>query len=157
MIIYLFMFGLFIVYPIYIFLKEYQYYKKSQYYNQTKTTFSILYTDIGKYGEFNIYKNLEKLSGYKKFLFNTYITKDDGTTSEIDVILIHNSGIYVFESKNYSGWIFGRESDIKWTQVLQAGAGTKKFKFLNPIIQNKGHIKALSKKSTTMKYLYTHI
>ncbi|NLK22184.1 MAG: NERD domain-containing protein [Epulopiscium sp.] len=26
--------------------------------------------------------------------------------------------MYVFESKNYSGWIFGNEKDKNWTQML---------------------------------------
>mgnify|MGYP002509292044 CR=1 FL=1 len=35
-------------------------------------------------------------------LFNLYIPKDNGETTELDVVLLHESGIYVFESKNYS-------------------------------------------------------
>ncbi len=52
----------------------------------------------------------------------------------------------MFESKNYSGWIFGNEDDKTWTQVLPTGKGkgrSQKEHFLNPIIQNKGHIKWL--------------
>jgi len=54
--------------------------------------------------------------------------------------MLHETGVYVFESKNYSGWIFGDEKHKNWTQVL--GRGNKN-KFFNPIWQNKGHIKAL--------------
>ena len=87
---------------------------------------------------------LSRLEGYKRFLFNCYIPKNDGTTTEIDVILLHDSGIYVFESKNYSGWIFGNENQKNWTQTLPAGRGkSHKTQFLNPIIQNKVHLKYL--------------
>lgn len=56
--------------------------------------------------------------------------------------MINRTGIYVFESKNYSGWIFGDEKNKNWTQSLKGG---KKYKFLNPVLQNKGHINALRK------------
>ena len=62
----------------------------------------------------------------------------------MDVILLHESGIYVFESKNYSGWIFGTESKPYWTQTLPKKRGrSQKSSFLNPIIQNKVHLKWL--------------
>ena len=61
------------------------------------------------------------------------------------MIMIHQSGIYVFESKNYSGWIFGSEDSKNWTQTLPSGRKAHKEYFLNPIIQNKVHIKWLVK------------
>lgn len=54
--------------------------------------------------------------------------------------MISEKGIYVFESKNYSGWIFGDEKNKNWTQTLQ---NKQKNRFFNPIWQNKGHITAL--------------
>lgn len=48
-----------------------------------------------------------------------YVPKDDGTTTEIDLIMLSPMGIYVFESKNYSGWIFGNEKSRYWTQTLE--------------------------------------
>lgn len=41
-----------------------------------------------------------------KVLRNVYVPKDNGETSEIDVLFITQKGIFVFESKNYSGWMF---------------------------------------------------
>lgn len=102
--------------------------------------------DLGKYGEYLIYKKLHKFEKDlgAKFLFNVYIPKDNGETTEIDVLMISSKGIFVFESKNYSGWIFGHESQYYWTQVLPKGRGrSNKEKFYNPIMQNNGHIKHL--------------
>lgn len=79
-------------------------------------------------------------------MFNTYLPKgENGETTEIDVIMICYQGIFVFESKNYSGWIFGNEKYKTWTQTLPQGKGrkAKKEKFLNPIMQNKLHIECL--------------
>lgn len=69
-----------------------------------------------------------------------YIEKEDGTTSQIDHVITSLYGIFVVETKNYKGWIFGSEKAKEWTQIV---FGTKK-KFYNPILQNKGHIKHLS-------------
>ncbi len=44
-----------------------------------------------------------------------------GGTTEIDLLLIHPKGLFVFESKNYSGWIFGNEVYQNWTQTLPKG------------------------------------
>lgn len=54
--------------------------------------------------------------------------------------MLSQTGIYVFESKNYSGWIFGDEKSKNWMQTLQS---KQKNRFFNPIWQNKGHINAL--------------
>lgn len=119
-------------------------YEKTEYYLQTKNSYHSVRFDKGRIGEYYTYKYLKSLDGYRKFLFNLYLPKENGETTEIDVILLHESGIYVFESKNYSGWIFGTESQQTWTQTLPIGKGrTKKSKFFNPIIQNKVHLKWL--------------
>lgn len=79
--------------------------------------------------------------GYKKILKNVYVPYGDDKTTEIDVLMLHETGVYVIESKNYSGWIFGSENQQQWTQMLN---GYTKKKFYNPVWQNKTHIKALS-------------
>ena len=57
--------------------------------------------------------------------------------------MLHETGIYVFESKNYSGWIFGSADGKYWTQSLNAGGRAEKHKFYNPVFQNNNHIKWL--------------
>ncbi len=77
-----------------------------------------------------------------KVLRNVYVPKDNGETSEIDVLFITQKGIFVFESKNYSGWIFGDESSVYWTVTLP---NREKNKLYNPIKQNRTHIRWLGK------------
>lgn len=121
-------------------------YKQSEYYKITQIPMMQVYFDKGRLGEYYTYRYLEKLEGEKRYLFNCYLPKENGTTTEIDVILIHETGVYVFESKNYSGWIFGHEEQRNWTQTLPKGRGrSQKTQFLNPIIQNKVHLKWLKK------------
>lgn len=121
-------------------------YTRSTYRKDTKKTLFSVLNDVGAQGEYRIYKYLRQYekSGCK-FLFNVYLPKNDETT-EADVLLISPQGIYVFESKNYSGWIFGNERYKMWTQTLPQGKGkkAKKEKFLNPIMQNKLHMRCLA-------------
>lgn len=98
--------------------------------------------DTGAYGEYltKYMFGSVRLNGYHKELCNVYIPYKD-STSEVDIIVIHEKGIFVIESKNYSGWIFGSERQKNWTQMLNKNS---KQSFYNPILQNKTHIKALS-------------
>jgi hypothetical protein len=115
-------------------------YNKSNYKYESGVGLLKYLFDTGSFGEALIFFELEKLPMYSKIMTNLYIPTEDGTT-EIDVVYIAPSGIYVIESKNYSGWIFGDEKARNWMAVIYK----TKNKFLNPIWQNKKHIKYLSR------------
>ncbi|MCI9169670.1 MAG: NERD domain-containing protein [Lawsonibacter sp.] len=122
-----------------------QYYQ-TEYAAQTQNSYEQIISDEGLLGEFSIYKALNSLEGPRKFLFNLYLPKWNGGTTELDVVLLHESGIYVFESKSYGGWIFGSEKQKYWTQTLPAGRRrSQKHRFYNPILQNDGHLDVLFK------------
>ena len=120
------------------------FYKKTSYYDMTHKSFRNMRFNIGNYGEYLTYKKLCKYEEQgARFLFNCYLPRKKDETTEIDVMMIANSGIYVFESKNYSGWIFGSEKSRSWTQTLPNGKKSRKERFYNPIMQNRTHIKWL--------------
>ncbi len=122
-------------------------YYESAYFFAKRDSYTEVKNNAGKYGEYLIYdylKDYQKSDG--KFLFNCYIPKSENQTTEIDVMLIHHSGIFVFESKNYSGWIFGNEKSDYWTQTLPVKRGVShKERFYSPIKQNDLHIECLRK------------
>ena len=127
-----------------VYLVQWSKYRVTDYARQTHCSLLEMVADKGRTGEYETYCKLRTLDGTKRFLFNVYIPKEGGGTSEIDVILLHHSGLYILESKNYSGWIFGKESDRTWTQSLPTGQGRSNTQhFLNPVLQNAGHIKWL--------------
>lgn len=104
-----------------------------------------LWNDRGKgyYGEYLVFCELYKhLSGMGKILMNINIPIENNKTTEIDLLLIHETGIYVFEMKHYKGTIYGRDTDEFWTQFFRT---TKNAHFKNPILQNRYHINALRK------------
>jgi len=71
-------------------------------------------------------------------LNNITIPFQDGST-QIDHILVSTKGIFVIETKNYSGWIFGDANSKQWMQVIYK----VKNKFQNPIHQNFLHVKTI--------------
>ena len=95
---------------------------------------------LGELGENFIERELKR--HYRKFpvLKNIYVPYM-GKTAEIDLVLIHEKGIFIFESKNYGGWIYGALDQPYWMQSFPNG---KKRQFYNPVMQNRTHINALS-------------
>ena len=131
---------------IYDFIQRKKLYESGSYYKNTQVPFFSIGRNVGVYGEYLIYEALKYFElENAKFLFNLYIPTYNGKTTEIDAIMISQYGIFVFESKNYSGWIFGDENRKKWTQSLYARYGTQKEYFFNPIMQNQYHINYLRK------------
>ena len=100
-----------------------------------KTLFVEKTEGRGAVGEYLTEYALEhgKLGDSARVFRNVLVPKTTGATntSEIDVLMLHEKGIFVFESKNYSGWIFGSEDQFKWTCSL---AGGHKERFYNPIL-----------------------
>ena len=100
------------------------------------------YKNKGQFGE---YATEFALSNYNIdgnfFIFQNLYVPYKNFSCEIDILMLHEKGIFVFESKNYSGWIFGTLNQQHWTQTFKSG---QKFQFYNPIKQNNTHIKALS-------------
>lgn len=81
-------------------------------------------------------------------LRNLYLPTPEGT-AEIDLLYLTRKGIFVIESKNYTGWIYGREDQPEWTVSVYAGRDwlgrmkTERHPLYNPIWQNAGHVRAL--------------
>jgi restriction system protein len=83
------------------------------------------------------------LSAARRLRFLDYrnvILADERGTTEIDVIVVGNVGIFVVEMKEYNAWIFGNEDDEYWTASYP---DQSTYQFQNPLRQNFRHIKAL--------------
>jgi hypothetical protein len=78
-------------------------------------------------------------SEYHSF-HNIVIPGHCGTT-EIDHVIVSRFGVFVVESKNWSGWLFGSEHDKTWTRISKRS----KLQVRNPLRQNHGHLLALAK------------
>lgn len=94
----------------------------------------------GFLGEASVRLYLNKLDKEKYQVFNdVLIPLKNRKASQIDHVVVSPYGIFVIETKNYKGWIYGDFKSKYWTQVIYK----RKEKLYNPIWQNYGHIKAL--------------
>jgi hypothetical protein len=89
-------------------------------------------------GEALVANTLERLNGLHVLLNNVTLATNTGTT-QIDHILITEAGLFIIETKHYTGWILGSPRDAKWTQVIYR----VKNRFQNPLLQNYGHVKTV--------------
>lgn len=69
---------------------------------------------------------------------NVTLPTEDGTT-QIDHIIVSPYGVFVVETKNMKGWIFGNAHQRQWTQKIYRHSQ----KFQNPLHQNYKHVKTL--------------
>ncbi len=69
---------------------------------------------------------------------NVTLPTPDGTT-QIDHLFVSRYGVFVLETKNMRGWIYGGENQAQWTQKIFK----QSFKFQNPLWQNVKHVKAI--------------
>lgn len=75
---------------------------------------------------------------FHHLLNNITLPFEDGTT-QIDHILVSTKGVFVIETKHYSGWLFSNEKSPYWTQVLFK----LKSRTPNPIRQNFRHVQVV--------------
>ena len=79
-----------------------------------------------------------------RVLNDIYLPLPDGTTTQIDHIVVSQFGVFVIETKTYKGWIFGDANSKVWTQSFPSRRrGGNKFTFQNPIRQNYSHLCAI--------------
>ena len=95
----------------------------------------------GKLGECTVSAHAKLYLDKEKYtLLNDCTLPDDANvTTQIDHILLSPYGIFVIETKNYKGWIFGGERQKTWTQKIYKNS----YKFQNPLHQNYKHQKVL--------------
>ena len=105
----------------------------------------------GVLGEYGVARKLRRLNKNDYKVYNDIYLKNKWISKQIDHLIISIYGVFVIETKNYKGWIFGNESSKYWTQTLF----NKKFEIYNPIIQSWSHInflKRISSDFTDLKY-----
>ncbi len=94
----------------------------------------------GVVGEFQV--NLAAKLFLDKHIYtlfkNVTLPTEDGTT-QIDHVIVSRYGVFVIETKNMKGWIFGSPQQKTWTQKIYRHTT----KFQNPLHQNYKHTQTL--------------
>ncbi len=94
----------------------------------------------GKSGEFIVNLSAKFFLDNKTYCLikNVTLPTEDGST-QIDHVIISKYGVFVVETKNMNGWIFGGMNQKMWTQKIFKHSS----KFQNPLHQNHKHLKTL--------------
>lgn len=93
----------------------------------------------GEIGEYKIDIQLDQLPKDCRYLSDLLIKNPKAKSgySQIDHVVLTPYGIFVIETKNYQGTIYGGKDRKTWSV-------NGKFNLMNPFVQNYGHIKALA-------------
>jgi len=101
---------------------------------------SSLLPSKGDMGELYVNRALKKhLDNDVYYLIEDVTFPYKEGTTQIDHILISKYGVFIIETKNYTGWIFGGINQKQWTQKIYR----ETYRFQNPIHQNYKHMKVM--------------
>ncbi|WP_339148025.1 MULTISPECIES: nuclease-related domain-containing protein [unclassified Sutcliffiella] len=105
----------------------------------TQNTMEQVAARKGEIGEYKIDIQLDQLPKDYRYLSDLLIKNPRAKSgySQVDHVVMTSFGIFVIETKNYQGTIYGGKDRKTW---LVNG----KFKMMNPFVQNYGHIMALT-------------
>lgn len=113
------------------------------------TIYIRVFVTAGQVGENAVARRLRRLRPKDYFVINDVLLhrKNDRTT-QIDHVVVSPYGIFVIETKNISGYIYGSEYGKKWVRhwkgYQRSGHyGEDTLEFDNPVLQNGAHVKAL--------------
>lgn len=96
--------------------------------------------DKGEKGERIVRLEAESMLDKDKYhLLNNVTLRTGNGTTQIDHIIVSIYGVFVVETKNMAGWIFGNSKQRTWTQIFYKD----RYKFQNPLHQNYKHVKTL--------------
>ena len=103
---------------------------------------------IGDSGERRVSSFLANLPREEYQVFNDLLVRNGKYTTQVDHVILSRYGVFVLETKNIHGKVYGSENSEFWKQYLP-DSGYKRFgltqehELRNPIWQNDGHIKTL--------------
>ena len=106
----------------------------------------------GIVGEYQVASILEFSSRGKSYLFNDILLKVKDRTAQIDHILVNRAGVFIIETKNFSGRITGNENEFYWYQHAK-----RKHAFYNPVMQNATHHKFVKEIIGDIYPIYTMV
>ncbi len=95
----------------------------------------------GRKGERKVRRQLNKLPSSKYRVLNNLLFATPHGFTEVDHVVVSRHGVFVIETKNYNGSIYGNGDNQNWKHYI----GRREHDFLNPIKQNHGHIVAVRK------------
>lgn len=98
-------------------------------------------------GENAVSRILSRLPQDYRVFNNVLLNNPLGGTSQIDHIVVSPFGVFVIETKNFGGKVYGSEKARRWKEYFRG----KGYKFYNPVRQNNTHIAVLKENLASFK------
>lgn len=95
----------------------------------------------GQFGESRVAKMLSRLLPGNMYIINDLTVRFGSASAQIDHIVAGPKGLFVIETKNWSGTVRGDEKKETWEQI--PARGKKTIKVGNPVSQNQHHVNVL--------------
>ncbi len=97
-----------------------------------------IFKKIGDHGEDKIRHFLQTQTTYLSF-HDILLPISKSEYVQIDHAVITPYGVFVLETKHYSGTVYGKENDFQWTHQIRKSTRS----FYNPVWQNRAHLASL--------------
>lgn len=100
-------------------------------------------TGAGRAGEARVSRTLAEQLDNTHYVFNDVLIRQGKLVAQIDHLVICPKGLFVLETKNWSGSLRGDEKEPTWEQLKRGSSQPIRVK--NPIIQSRRHAEVLGK------------
>lgn len=111
----------------------------------------------GDAGEHAVARKLSWLPDEYLTINDLLFRVDKGRTTQIDHVVVSPYGIFVIETKNHSGYVYGSEHSATWKKYWKGWYRGREYSddltFKNPVQQNKAHVEALQKALCNFEHL----
>ncbi len=107
----------------------------------------------GESGEAAVSSVLKECDSGTAIVIDNYMVLEEGQSRQIDHICICSNGVFVIETKNFAGTIYGNENMRMWQQYIRG----KKYEFYSPVKQNLTHLYCIKKLLPKNVPLYQYV
>ena len=107
----------------------------------------------GRLGELRVSLAARRAKNGKSYILNDFLLEHNGSTAQIDHIIINKNGVFVIETKNYEGNIVGEDKNDVWVRYRSALGGRIKEGFYSPVKQVLAHTARLEQALEGKVYL----
>lgn len=127
--------------------KEILSFQETPYYKETNLPYKIVMSNKGVYFEMLVFNQLMTLFPQSIAITNLLIPRIGSVNeySEIDILFLHETGLYVLELKSYRGYVYGNIMNDYWSVGYDKDGYKTVYDFFNPIKQNQTHVDDLTK------------
>lgn len=114
-------------------------FNRSRYKEESGNSFFATIGNTKRYGEFLAFTYLEEYEIHRKIITNRYLPGKDQAPQRLELIMINEGGVYLFDVNSYKATVQGDPGKEPWTWKGKKKEGT----LHNPFLMNQERIRRL--------------